>query len=142
MIGPFSPERNQRRTSGDAQEASGNQSVTTRPSGVPSRCSYRGSSGGRVLRLLVVGLAEGGEDLAGDVALEAPHDLSAGPALGGAAGGVVAGGLVPAQSDEHDPVEGGVGLPVAAAVEPMPDGLAGGRLDRAGTAQRREGGVA
>jgi hypothetical protein len=49
---------------------------------------------------------------------------------------------VPAQSDEHDPVEGGVGLPVAAAVEPMPDGLAGGRLDWAGTAQRREGGVA
>jgi hypothetical protein len=36
-------------------------------------------------------------------------------------------------------VEGGVGLPVAAAVEPMPVGLAGGRLDRAGPAQCGEG---
>jgi hypothetical protein len=36
----------------------------------------------------------------------------------------------------------GVGLPVTAAVEPMPDGLARGRLDRAGATQRRERGIA
>ena len=52
-----------------------------------------------------------------------------GPALGGAAGGVVAGELVPAQPHQHDPVQRGVGLPVAAPVEPVPDGLARGRLD-------------
>jgi hypothetical protein len=38
------------------------------------------------------------EDLAGDVALEAAHDLGPGLALGGAAGDVVPGGLVALRS--------------------------------------------
>jgi hypothetical protein len=51
----------------------------------------------------------------------------------------VAGSGVAAQPGDRDAVEGGVGLPVAAAVEPVPPGLAGGRFDRAGAAQRGEG---
>jgi hypothetical protein len=59
----------------------------------------------------------------------------------GAPGGVVAGGLVPAQPHHHDAVQRGVGLAVAAAVEAVPDGLAGGGLHRRGAAQRRERGL-
>jgi hypothetical protein len=51
------------------------------------------------VRCLAVGggdLGEVGKGLAGDVALEASHDLGLGLALGDAAGDVVAGGLVAA----------------------------------------------
>jgi hypothetical protein len=82
--------------------------------------------------LVGAGLAEQGEDLAGDVALETAHDFAVGSALGGATSGVVAGGLVPAQPHQRDPVQRGVGLPVAAAIQPMPGGLASGGLDWAG----------
>ena len=44
--------------------------------------------------------------------------------------------------DEDDRVEGGVGLSVAAAVEPATLGLAGGGFDRADAAERGEGGLA
>src|SRR4051812_29184668 len=77
------------------------------------------SSGGRPLGGLLVECAQQGEDLAGDVALEAADDLLAGLVFGCAASGVGAGGLMPSQSDDHDAVEGGVGLPVAAAVDSL-----------------------
>jgi hypothetical protein len=80
--------------------------------------------------------------LAGDVALDAADDLLTGLALSGAPGGVVAGGLVVAQPHDHDAVQRGVGLAVAAAVEPVPAGLAGGGLHRGGAAQRDERGLA
>jgi hypothetical protein len=64
------------------------------------------------------------ENLPGDVALEAAHDLGLGLALGGAAGNVVLGGLVAAQADQGDAPQGAVRLPVAAAVQPVPVGAA------------------
>src|SRR6266511_2313552 len=98
------------------------------------------SSGGS--QGLVIDLVEHCEDFSGHVALEAADDLLLGLALGGAPGEVVAGGLVPAQPHDHDPVERGVGLAVAAAVEPIPAGLAGGGLDGGAAAQRGERGFA
>ena len=56
-------------------------------------------------------------DLAGEVAFQAADDLAFALALAGAPFDVVLGGLVVAQADEHDPVERGVGLAVAASVE-------------------------
>src|SRR5207248_2353012 len=56
-------------------------------------------------------------DLAGDVPFQAADDLAFALALAGAPFDVVLGGLVVAQADEHDPVERGVGLAVAASVE-------------------------
>ena len=79
-------------------------------------------------------------ELAGEVAFEAADNLGGGLAFGAAAGDVGAGGSVPAQPDDGDAVEGGVGLEVAAAVEPVSGGLAGGGGDRAGAADGGEGG--
>jgi len=59
------------------------------------------------------------EDLAGDIPLEAPHDLSLGLAFGGAAGDVVLGRLVAAHADQGDAPQGAVGLPIAAAGQPV-----------------------
>lgn len=42
---------------------------------------------------------------------------------------------MPAQPDDDDPKQRGVGLPVATPVEPVAGGLAGGGRDGAGTAQ-------
>ena len=56
--------------------------------------------------------------------------ISSGLALGQACGHVVPGWLVVAQSDDHDPVQRGVGLTVTAPVEAMADRLARGRRDR------------
>jgi hypothetical protein len=89
----------------------------------------------------MVDLAEHGEDFSGGVALEATKDLFAGLAFGRAPGGVVAGGLVPAEPHDHDAGQRGVGLAVPAAVEPVPAGLAGGGLHRRGAAQRGERGL-
>jgi hypothetical protein len=65
-----------------------------------------------------------------------------GLALGGAAAGVVAGALAAAQSDDGDHVEGAVGVAVAARVEAVSFGLAGGSGDGGGAAQVGEGGLA
>jgi hypothetical protein len=46
-----------------------------------------------------------------------------------------------AQAAEYDPVEGGVGLPVAAAVEAVPGGLAGAGGDRGDAAEHGECGL-
>ena len=56
-------------------------------------------------------------DLSCDVALETADDLAAGFALGDAPGEVVAGPCVPAQGRQSDPIERGVGLAIASAVE-------------------------
>ena len=66
------------------------------------------------------------EDFAGDVALEASHDLVFGFAFGQAAGDVVAGGLVAAHAYDQDDVQSPVGVAVAAAVESVPNGFAAG----------------
>src|SRR5664280_2734035 len=81
-------------------------------------------------------------DLAGEVALEAAQDLLGGLAFGEPALHVGLGRLVVAQSGDHGPMQGGIGLPVAAAVEPVPGGLARGGRDRVGAAQRGETGLA
>src|SRR5580693_8072395 len=72
-----------------------------------------------------VGL-EGVVDLAGDVALEAAHDLALGFAFGGAALDVGAGALAVAQAADGDEVKRSVGLAVAAVVEAVAGGLARG----------------
>src|SRR5215217_1583603 len=87
---------------------------------------YTSSGLGRVLRGHVL---EHGEDLASHIALQAPDDLGLGLALLGAPGQVVPGRLVPAQPDDDDPVQRGVGLPIPAAVEAMAGGRARGGLD-------------
>src|SRR5215207_6710575 len=62
---------------------------------------------------------EHGEDLAGHIAFQAADDLFLGLALGQARGHVVPGWLVVAQSDDHDPVQRGVGLAVTAPVDSL-----------------------
>src|SRR6266536_909552 len=91
---------------------------------------------------VVACLVECCEHLPGDVAFEAADDLLFGLALLEPPCHVVLGGLMPAQPDQDDPVQRGVGLAVAAAVEAVAGGLARGRLDRRGAAQHREAGVA
>src|SRR6266487_6769155 len=71
---------------------------------------------------------QGCVDLAGEVALEAADHLPASLALLEPAGHVGLGAGVVAQPHHHDAVQGGVGLAVAAAVEPVADGLAGAGL--------------
>jgi hypothetical protein len=65
-------------------------------------------------------------DLPGEVALEAADGFAAGFAFGDAAGEVVAGAGVAAQPAQGDAVERGIGLAVAAAVQPATAGFAGG----------------
>lgn len=62
-------------------------------------------------------------DLACDVALEAADDVAAGFGFGAAAIEVVAGGLVPVQAAQGGAVERGLGVAVAAAVNPVAGGL-------------------
>src|SRR3954453_9520078 len=108
-------------------------------SGSPGRCVN-----GRDEARLAGCRRESSIDLAGEVALEAADDLALGQALGGAAGGggggaggdVVDGRLVPAHANDAGAVEGGVGLPVTAAVEPVPPvGPPGAGGDGAGAAR-------
>ena len=107
------------------------------PAGAPG-CSYGWSI--RWARSLAVEAGQCAVDLAGDVALEAADDLGLGDALGGASLDVGAGAWVAAQAAEDDAVEGGVGLAVAAAVEPVRGLFARGGGDRGDAAERGEGG--
>src|SRR5690606_21221694 len=64
-----------------------------------------------------------------------------GEAFGGAAFDVGAGGRVVAHAGEHDPVEGGVGLPVSSPVEPVAAGPPGGGGQWCGGAEHGERGL-
>ena len=64
-------------------------------------------------------------DLAGEVALEAPDDLSLGQPLFGSSFDVGDGRCVPSHSDDDRPVERCIGLAVAAAVEAVALDFAG-----------------
>jgi len=63
-------------------------------------------------------------DLAGDVALQAAHDLPVGLALGASPGRVSLSGGVAGEADHDDAPQGVVGLSVAAPVEPVAGDLA------------------
>src|SRR5437879_1770417 len=78
-------------------------------------------------------------ELARDVAFRTADDLAFGQAFREATLHVGAGARAPAQPRDHDHVERGIRLAVAATVESAPAGLARGCLDRAGSAQRGEG---
>src|SRR6266508_6024740 len=83
-------------------------------------------------------VADLGEDLAGDVALEQPQDLFAAGTGGGTAGGVRAGLWVVHEPVVGDDPQGAVWGGGVAAVGAVGGGLAAGMLDRAHAAQRRE----
>jgi len=63
------------------------------------------------------------EELAGDVAFQAAHDLLGRTAFCAAPGDVGAGRGIDAHPDQDDSVECAVEAPVASAVEPVPDGV-------------------
>jgi len=84
------------------------------------------------------GWLEEAVDLAGGVAFEAADGFAAGFSFCLAAFEVVAGAGIPAQAADHDAVQGGVGLPVTAAVEAVAVGFAGGCLDGADAAEGGE----
>ena len=66
-------------------------------------------------------------DLAGEEALQAPDDLTFGPAVRRASGDVVDSRLMVPQAHDDRSIEGGVGLSVAAPVEAVPAGGHPGR---------------
>jgi hypothetical protein len=69
-------------------------------------------------------------DLAGNVSLYAAHDFGFCPAFADAAVEVVAGGVVAAQSNNTNDVQGAVGVAVPASVDSVPHGFAAGRFGR------------
>jgi len=82
-------------------------------------------------------------DDVGEVAFEGAAGFAAGLAFGGLAGEECAGAWVDAGLHDRDPVEGGVELAVAAAVEAVvAGGLAGAAGDRRGAALAGVGGGA
>jgi hypothetical protein len=95
-------------------------------------CRRLGGEGGAGVRAV---------ELAGDVALEAALDLTAGLALGYAVGDVVLGGRAAPHAGDGDGVDCAVQGPVAAAVEPVPDRSAAAGRQRGGARQRSECGV-
>ncbi len=68
--------------------------------------------------------AEMAENFAHDEALEATDDLWLDLSCGDPAPGVVDGGLVGAHAHDNHTVKSGIGLAMAASVEPVPAGLA------------------
>src|SRR3954451_12213870 len=78
-------------------------------------------------------------DAAGEVALEAAHRFQAGLAFGALASDVVLGLGVASGPGERDPVDGGVDLAVAAAVEAVAVGLARADRDRGAAGQTAAG---
>src|SRR5215471_2519341 len=90
---------------------------------------------------LAGGRTQVGVDLAGDVSLEAADDFLLRQAFFGAPAGVGAGRWVGAEPGDHDPVEGVVGLPVAAGVKAVAGDLSRGCGQWGGGAQVRPGGL-
>src|SRR5215210_2090957 len=82
-------------------------------------------------------------DDVGEMAFEGAASFTAGLAFGGFAGDECAGAWVDAGLHDRDPVEGGVELAVAAAIEAVvAGGLAGAAGDRCGAAEAGVGGGA
>src|SRR5215212_11945882 len=81
------------------------------------------------------------EDLARHEALEAADDLSLALPLGRAPPDVVDRGPMGPHPHDDDAVEGGIGLPMPAAVQPVPAGLPARGRDRADAAELGEGGL-
>src|SRR5829696_686735 len=81
-------------------------------------------------------------DLPGYIALEAADDLSLALALRRAPRDVLLGATIPAHPSQTDHVQRTVSVPVAAAVETMPDNLARGSFDGRDPAQAGEGSLA
>src|SRR5215207_1571662 len=81
-------------------------------------------------------------DLPGDVAFEAADNLSLALALLCAPRDVFLRATISAHPSQTDHVQRTVGLPVATAVETVPDDLAGGSFDGGDPAQAGEGGLA
>src|SRR5689334_3157054 len=77
------------------------------------------------------------EDFPDHEALEAANDLRLALSFSGTAADIVDRGLMAAHA--HDAVKGGVGLPVATAVEPVTGDLAARGGDRAGAAELGKG---
>ena len=105
------------------------------------RQPIRGPGRPGVCGLSVSDVAEVGAGLAGDVPLQAAHDLLPGQAFGGAPFDVGAGRRAGAHPGDHDPPQGVAGLPVPGRVEAAPEGLARGGGDRGYGAQVRPGGL-
>ena len=80
-------------------------------------------------------------DLACHIALEHAGYPAGGLALGPSGGDVGLGAVVAAHAGDVDVVQGGVGLTVSVAVEPVADDLARGRLEWCDTAQVGPGGL-
>ena len=79
------------------------------------------------------------EDFPDHEALETANDLGLALSLRRAAPDIVDRGLMTAHAHDDHAVKGGVGLPVAAAVEPVAGNLATGGWDRAGAAELGKG---
>ena len=84
---------------------------------------------------------QGVVDLAGQVALDAAHDLRLAQAFSGAPLGVGAGAWAPAHADHDRKMERPVGGAVTATMQPVPVGRPGAGRDRRGAAQVRERGL-
>ena len=89
----------------------------------------------------MVGVPEGGEYLAGDVAFEAADNFILAHPLGGASAHICPGSLIMTQSDDYDAVEHRFGLAVVAAVEAVPSGPDRGSGYGIHAAQVSEGGL-
>ena len=107
--------------------------IVRRPAGAAADYRVRPSPG----QVGVSGRRGGGGSSRGRRTLEAADDFRLGFSFCGAAFDVAAGGRVRAHAGEHDPPQGVVGLAVAAGVEAVADGLAGGCRDGRGGAQVR-----
>src|SRR6266702_4482037 len=75
-------------------------------------------------------------DLAGDVAFQAPDDLTLRLSLGKTLAHVGLRRLMPPEPHHHDPVESRVGLAIASSVQSMPLRLAGRSWQRLGAERR------
>ena len=101
-------------------------------------CSYRSSSG---VECLEVG-DQGVVDLTGEVALDAAHNLGFGQAFLGPPFDIGTGAGTEPHPDDNGQVQRLVGVAVAAAVQPVPAGLAGAGRDGGDSAQVGEGSLA
>ncbi len=82
------------------------------------------------------------EDLAGDVALEAPHGFDLREAFLASALDVAASPRIGRQADHHDPPERGIGVAITTSVQPVALLLSGRRIERGDATEVGEGALA